>query len=129
MQPLLHVPQPALLAFQHLLHGNPCPFRHHGGDIFLGHFLAQERPRSLRRLELFVLGRQPLFQLGQTPEAQLGSAVEVTLALGELGLGLGAVNLALQLLNLADELLLPLPDQLHGRRSLAQLGDFRRHLG
>ncbi len=84
-------------------------------------------PEVWLALQLLVLGGKLLFQLGQATEAQLGCAVEVALALRQLRLGLGAFDLFLELLDLADDLLLALPNQLHGGRPLAQLGDLGLH--
>jgi hypothetical protein len=129
VQALFHVAQAGLLAFQHFLDGNAGPLGHHGRDVFLGHFLAQERAPGLVRLQLLVLRRELLFQLGQAAETQLGGAIEVALPLRQLRFGLGALDVFLDLLNLPDDLLLTLPDQLHGRRLFAQLGDFGFDLG
>ncbi len=123
VQPRLHVAELGLLALQHFLHGNAGPFRHHGGDVVLGDFLAQKRTVLLRDGEFFILGLEFLLQLGQTTEANLSGASEIALPLQKLRLGLGLLDFALEFLQIGDYLLFALPGQLHAVDPLAQFRD------
>ena len=107
MQRMLHFQQFLLVTLQHLGDGDPGPARHHIGDLFLRHAIAQQL-----HFHHFSLGRhiQRLLQVGDDAVLQFRHARQVTRPSGNFQVSPGLFQITLDGLGALHRSFLSLPD-------------------
>ena len=111
------------LALHEARHRDAGPLGDDLGDVLLVDLLLEHLLLALELVELARLRLDLLLELAHRAVAKLGGPLEVTLALGALGLGARAFELLLEVTDLGDGALLVLPVSDHGRPLLGQLGE------
>ncbi len=119
LQRLLHVQQLGALAFQHLVHGNAGPPRHHLRDVLRRHRLVDEA-----RAFLILDHLQLSFEIGNDAVGEFAGSREVAAALGDLHFLSCSIQPLLQALHVLNRFLLLLPARGERRGLLFQLGEF-----
>ena len=105
------------------LTGNAGPLRDDLGDVLLVDLLLEHLLGALELVEARALGLDLGLELAHRPVAQLGRALEVTVALGLLGVGARLLELLHELADLGDRVALGLPVRDHPVALLGQLGE------
>ena len=121
VQALLHVDELLDLALHEAADRDARPFGDDLGDVLGGDLLLQEAGVPVGPL----LGLEQLaLELRDAAVAQLGGALQIGLALGDVGLVLGAVERVTDLADdVGDRVLLGLPRDRHLDQLLVELGD------
>jgi hypothetical protein len=116
------------LALHHLGDRDPGPLRHDGGDVLVGHLLAQVALLRLDLRERLAQLLDLLLHLGDLAVGDLRHLPELPTPLSVLGLAPQHLDRGLDLADLVDDLLLALPLGPHRARALLELGDLTLHV-